>query len=221
MKPPAVLMVDQDAACLRTAMALLSRARWRVFAVSSGAAALAHAQDDLPALVMLGDVGCDGDAAALVTALRGAPMPLGSVPILGCGWTDTDERQAWRRGVDDCVARPRSAKTLISAAARWRPADETAGAQRLAGVFGPEAIAPLVARFRRQLARAVAEFDDVVSMAAMHRVAGIAGTLGFERVSASWRRVSDGEHRLLSRARRDARLALAAIDRDSMFTGEN
>ncbi|MGY2733728.1 response regulator [Sphingomonas sp. UYP23] len=217
MKPPIVLVVDGDARNRRFVDAVLSSAQWHVLEARDDVAALAQARVHRPVLILIGDGLQRGDATALVAALRAEPPPLRSTAILAQSDAAIPDERLWRLGFDGCVAPSERSEALLAAVADWRPDDELAGAHRLAEQFGQPAIVPLIARFREELTAAVASLNGTPSQDAMHRVAGIAGTLGFDRVGSSWERLSRGDAAILSVARREGRRVLAQIDRDPIF----
>ncbi|WP_156679966.1 hypothetical protein [Sphingomonas profundi] len=148
------------------------------------------------ALVLIGDDGCPpiSGSAPLIRIGGGAPAD----ERLPAGYTDAD---------------------LADALRRWHPGDVMAGARRLAGLFGQEALAGMVAALRAQLADAVARFDAANGAEGdgglAHRIAGVAGTLGFAEVGRHWLALSEGDAGAWPDARRTARIAIAAIDREA------
>lgn len=217
MKEWTVLVADRDARHRRFAEEVLSRGQWQVLQAGDGAAALAQARDHCPVLILIGDGLPPGEGAATLAALRAESPPLRSAAILAfCDNVLPDER-LWRLGFDGCVAPTGCPETLLAAAEDWRPGDELAGAQRLVELFGAEAIVPMIARFCAQLAAAVATLGRAPSPDDLHRIAGIAGTLGFDRVSSSWEQLSRGDAATLSVARREGRRVVAQIERDRRF----
>ncbi|WP_311268963.1 hypothetical protein [Sphingobium sp. WCS2017Hpa-17] len=78
---------------------------------------------------------------------------------------------------------------------------------RMAALFGRAALLPVVQGLEAELHQAIDQPDT----ANAHRIAGLAGTLGFVDASASWQAVdqSGGD---IDIALRDSRIALVAID---------
>lgn len=193
---------------------VLSATGWAVAEAINGEETIAVANARVPDLVIM-DIGMPrGDGAHATRMIRGGPAPLASVPILAYTMMRLDDAEIRALGMDGRVPKPCTPEVLAAAAAHWRPDCETAGAHRLAEVFGVAELASLVARFRAQLADAVVKLD-AGDVTAAHRIAGVAGTLGFAAVSASWVAVSEGDVASRDQARRDARIAIAQIDRDS------
>lgn len=82
------------------------------------------------------------------------------------------------------------------------------GLTRMAALFGRDALMPIVAGLRTELQQAI----DRPDAADAHRIAGLAGTLGFAWVSASWQAVDQGGDDRAA-ALRDSRMALIALER--------
>lgn len=153
------------------------------------------------------------DGFAAVRAIRASARPLCSVPILVYSATRLTDAEISSRGMDGRIPKPFATAELIAAIAPWMQDGQMAGARQLAASFGADQVAGLVAGLREQLASAVDELDSVAIPTVAHRIAGLAGTLGFTEVSATWLALSEGDESVRDRARREARLAIAAIDR--------
>jgi hypothetical protein len=89
----------------------------------------------------------------------------------------------------------------------WLPPDMSSLA-RMEALFGRHALLPVVQGLHAELAQAVAG----TTMPDAHKLAGLAGTLGFATASASWQAVDRGTGEQAA-ALRDSRTALIAIDR--------
>lgn len=198
---------------------------WRAFPASSfstqyivddfstiDAVAIA-ARGRVPDLLLLASAGVAQDDRRLVRQVRAKPWPLASVPLLGLSMRTSDAAVLRRCGLDAIVPEPQDPAALAAMIVPWNPLGVTAGVGRLATVFGASEIDALVARFETLLASAVAALDQRVDPAIAHRIAGIAGTLGFERVGESWLALSEGDVTVRDDARRTARVALHAIAR--------
>lgn len=81
------------------------------------------------------------------------------------------------------------------------------GLTRMAALFGRDALLPVVEGLRHELQQAL----DRPEAADAHRIAGLAGTLGFAAASAKWQAV-DGGGSDVDVALPDSRTALMAID---------
>jgi hypothetical protein len=113
---------------------------------------------------------------------------------------------------DLTIAADVSDEQLAAIFTEWRPPERLDALDRIANTLGVAAVAPIVSGLRGELGNAVAELDAGRSETA-HRIAGLAGTLGFHSVSTVWNALSHGDTALASIARREARVAMAAIDR--------
>ena len=98
--------------------------------------------------------------------------------------------------------------SIADRAAVWHPQDRMAAAFRLIDLFGASALLPsylgLAAQLRDQLAA-----HDPGDHA--HRIAGLAGTLGFTALGEEWRAVSEGDLASLPLARRESQIVALAI----------
>jgi CheY-like chemotaxis protein len=207
------LVVDDEPANRLFINKVLASSGWRVIEATNGEEAIVAARQAAPDLVVMDIDMPVRDGWSATDAIRAGDTPLSSVPILAFTTLKLTDGDLLRRGMDGRVPKPCTPEQLIAATARWRPDGEMSGAKKLADVFGREELAGLVERFRDQLADAIDAIDDGnVSMA--HRIAGVAGTLGFAAVSASWLALSEGDDSVRDQARRDARIAIVAIDRD-------
>jgi hypothetical protein len=81
------------------------------------------------------------------------------------------------------------------------------GLTRMATLFGRGELMPVVEGLQAELRQAL----DRPEAADAHRIAGLAGTLGFADASASWQAVDQGSNDVET-ALRDSRTALIAID---------
>lgn len=224
---PLALVVDDEAINRTFARGVLQAAGWRVREAADGQRAIAAAARETPDLILmdLHMAGLDGpDTTAALRALGGALL---RVPIIAFTTTRlTGPGLLVEKGFDGHLAKPCTPVELTAVAARWQPTGILAGATRLEAVFGAGDIARLVVSLRDELARAVSSLDEVEwdkgeaaagvgaeARVLAHRIAGIAGTLGFASVSESWRAVSEGDHAAIGAARRNALRAIDAIDR--------
>lgn len=208
-----VLVVDDEEANRLFVRRVLEHSGWRVAEAADGNEAIDSARRTLPSLIVM-DIDmprCDGFAAT--GAIRAADAPLRDVPILVYSAMALTDAEISARGMDGRIPKPCTPDQLIAAVDPWLQGGELAGVQRLAGIFGEEELRRLIGGLRDQLAAAVGELDAVAIPSTAHRIAGVAGTLGFAAVSASWLALSEGDEGMREQARRDARLAVAAIDR--------
>lgn len=207
------LVIDDSALHRRFAARVLEHAGWRVVAAEGAAAGLALAETEAPDLILL-DVQMEGvDGWQAIARLREGDGAGARVPVIAFTTQRgiTPDRLA-EAGFDSLLAKPTTAEAMIAAVARHHPRTALAGPMRLEELFGAEALAGLLRGFRDELTQALAALDGGDAPARSHRIAGIAGTLGFPQVSDSWLAVSEGDRRALPRARRDALRALAMLD---------
>jgi CheY-like chemotaxis protein len=213
LQHPSALVVDDEPANRLFAAKVLSAAGWDVTEAEGGAEAITAAVRITPDLVVM-DLDMPGvDGWQATTAIRAAAPPLSSVPILAYTSLRVDDAELRARGLDGRLPKPSSPDAFTEAAARWRLDGQVTVAKRLVAVFGEEEMTQLVTRFRQQLAEALEGLDAGAEVPA-HRIAGVSGTLGFAEVSEAWLRLSEGDTTAADAARRSARLAVAAIDRD-------
>ena len=187
-----------------------------VFA-SDAAQVLAVAQASLPDLVIL-----DLDLAAIdglrtVRLLRAAPPPLSSVPVLFHSARVLEPTEVYAMGFDEQLPARSDPAAVDAAIACWCRTDMLDGVERLGGTFGEAAIASLVASLHEELVAAVEELDRAINPETAHRIAGFAGTIGFPDVSRTWLKLSVADETTRDAARREARLAVAAIARAELL----
>jgi CheY-like chemotaxis protein len=218
-----LLIVDDDPANHAVAGAVLADAGWRIDRADDGVAAVTAANDRQYALILM-DIqmpGLDGFGAA--KAIRHGTGRSAASPILAftaAQHIDTDP--AFKEsGMDGHLAKPFTAETLRNEVGRWMPANASASIAGLATTFGATEIARLLAGFRAQLEAALATEPDTTRYADAHRLAGIAGTLGFPEVSRLWLAVSEGDGTAYAAARVSTRKALAEIDAISIAAEPN
>lgn len=102
--------------------------------------------------------------------------------------------------------------TLRAMLDAWRPTSDVANFQRTADAFGTQPLLKVARGFVRELSVAIDSMDKG-DFTAAHRIGGLAGTLGFRRASEAWLRIDEGDVSDLAGARREARLAQAAVSR--------
>ena len=212
-----ILIVDDEEANRLVIRRFLEHAGLDVVEAADGDKAIARARASLPALIIM-DIDmprCDGFEAARI--IRASDPPLSTAPILVYSALSLTDADISRRGMDGRIPKPCTSDQLTAAIEPWLKTGQMAGAQRLADLFGVEELTRLISGLRGQLRAAIDDLDATVIPATAHRIAGVAGTLGFADVSASWLALSEGDESARDRARRDARLAIGAIDRSEMI----
>lgn len=118
------------------------------------------------------------------------------------------------REFDDVLTSPTDLRALESMLARWAPVPLTDSTNRIVATFGETAIAPMLARFADLLSEGLADFDGRTA----HRIAGVAGTLGFAPLGAMWLALSEGLAVDRDALKRQSRLAIGTALRASIDT---
>ncbi len=198
MKNHCLTLIGPAAATLRVA-------GWHLCDQTTGARADVEVPD--AALVAITP---DAPTPARVRARADAPY----LPVLALAPDDWIRRHDWRAlGYDGTVAAEAMPEALVDALADWHRDATLATLDRLEASFGAVEVAALVERFGAMLAAARDERDPTALADMAHRVAGIAGTLGFAALGRLWLRFSEGETGLADSARRAAAHAIATIAR--------
>ena len=211
---PLILVVDDEFANHMVANAALAPVGWRVDYAEGGEAGIAIAGRRGYALILM-DIQMPGlDGFATARAIRGGDGASAAAPILAFTARPlasiADSVRA--SGMDGHVSKTLTPDELRGAIEPWRPAGMPAPATRLAATFGEAEIATLIDRFRQHLEHALAaDGTDASTLADAHKLAGVAGTLGFPDVFGPWLAVSEGDASAYPEARACARRALAQI----------
>lgn len=116
-----------------------------------------------------------------------APAPV--VALASAAWIAGGDA----RGYDEAIDRARLRDDLPRVIAEWSHAERLATLERLAATFGAAPVADLLRGLRRLLERALADEDAAAGRTGdAHRIAGLAGTLGFAGLGRRWLRVAEG-----------------------------
>jgi hypothetical protein len=183
--PLLVLISLATSAWPASAFESLSDVGWSVVETSRGDA-VQTIQTERPALVLI--KGDQSDAAALARSIH----ELAAVPMVLLSDSAGGASPGGPSGLDAIVSCG-DLTTLGDALRPWWPLDADPVRERLAEMLGRDAYADLVARFGTQLREALAAIDEDGSAAARaHRLAGLAGTLGFPEVCEAWMPLSEG-----------------------------
>jgi hypothetical protein len=111
------------------------------------------------------------------------------------------------------------ATALPGVVAEWRHATRLATIDRLGATFGAAPVAALLRGLRSALEVATGTHDDPALLAAeAHRIAGLAGTLGFAALGRHWLRVADGAGVPSAATHRATTHAFATLDRAGIAT---
>jgi len=204
----AILFSDDSGLCDAWACALAPHG-WRTIVTTDPDEALRALTPDV-ALVML-DAGTVG-AADFVARLRAATQPAAGVPVLQHGharWAGTS-----------AVLPTGDTRTLIAAieAFTGRLSDHALRTApfspfyRLVRLLGTRDAAAMIARFADTLRTALA--DAAPSADQAHRLAGVAGALGYTDLSLAWR--AEQDHTTSDATVAATRMVLDQIERDDL-----
>ncbi len=210
-RPPRLLIVDDEPVHRASVTRVLGSAGWAVDEAADGAAALRAIEATRYAVVLLGMPGADGfEVARVIRAGHGADP---AVPILAVTALSGPDvmRRVEDAGMDGHIARPIPPAALIERLARWWPVSTSPARARLAAAFGAAEIGALDESFRAQLVDALARIDQPGVAALAHRIAGVAGTLGFTDVHDAWLALSEGAPGARRRAANAAHRTLRAL----------
>ena len=207
-----VVIVDDEILNRDFAAIALSAAGWRVATAADGHEAVTLLEQ-LPTLMLvdLHMAGMSGiDTAG---AVRRSCTDAADAAILAYTTTPHGAHEPLHaHGFDGFVPKPCTADEIVREAARWVPRDAAPVLARLEGGLGADHIRSLTRRFRLLLIEALAALNGPSCCDIAHRVAGVAGTLGFAEAGAAWLALSEGNESARADARREARRAIMAID---------
>ena len=213
VNPPLVLIVDDEEAARLFAARALTAAGWRALTAADLPTGTALA-DQGPSLILLDlDLGDGVDGRDALAALRRRPKG-GAAPVLAYTARLIDSARAIAAGFDGLIGKPCTTAELAEAASPWWPDGAGPALGRLEERFGAEQIGAMLDRLRALLVEAVTALDAGDARSLAHRLAGIAGMLGFEAAGRAWLAIAEGEGTpAQDDARRQARRAIATIDR--------
>lgn len=207
--PSTAILFSDNAGLVSAIVSALTPHGWGTTATVDPAAALAALTADA-ALVVL-DAHHAG-AADLLQRLRAAPQPTGGVPVLQHGGVRLD-------GTSALLPPPGDRAALIAAIESFTGAlgdhnlrrPPLSPFYRLVRLLGTRDAAGMIARFAETLRTALAE--ETASSEQAHRIAGLAGALGYTDLSLAWRAAEYGD---TAPAMATTRATLAAIARDNL-----
>lgn len=134
-----------------------------------------------------------------------------TIAIASAAWIATTD---WAvRGYVAAVDRARLAADLPAAVADWCHDTRLATLDRLAETFGAAPVAQLLNGLRHTLEEALAARDTATLAAEAHRIAGLAGTLGFAALGRHWQRVAEHSRPPSAATLLATAHALATLDR--------
>lgn len=114
---------------------------------------------------------------------------------------------------DDHVPATADQDVFAALARQWQPRQLGAATERLSAVFGNDAIAPMLVSFADLLEEGLHSIDQSDARDLAHRIAGIAGTLGFAELSRGWLAISEGDRSGARVSRHATRIAIGSIRR--------
>ncbi|MBN8831780.1 MAG: hypothetical protein J0G94_14435 [Sphingomonadales bacterium] len=156
----------------------------------------------------------DPSYAGHVLRIRAAPLPLGATPILL-----VRDAPAPPEGVSAIVPAPLDRASTLAVIEQWAGPLRDHGfrspdnpAYRLVRLGGRAVADRLLARFAEQLTEALAWLDAPDPESRLpHQIAGVAGMIGFERLSAHWRAIDAGDAADPEAARAHTQAVIARI----------
>ncbi|SDA35143.1 hypothetical protein [Sphingomonas sp. NFR15] len=206
MTSSAILYGD-DARMAAAVRPLLEPCGWAVHATSDAAVAVARL-DDTVALLML-DARAAG-AAALLADIRARPHPAASVPVLQWGGAGLPAMGA--PAPDDGAALAAAIAHVTGAlsdhALRRMPHSPF---YRLVRLLGTEDAVAMIDRFAGTMRAALTA--PVITPDLAHRLAGIAGAIGYPDLGRAWGAAEHGGAYAIERAMAASRATLAVIER--------
>lgn len=201
MRAARVLVAEDNLVTQRVTAAILGQLGLRCEVASEGRAALAKIAETPFELVLM-DAHMPGlDGLAATRALRAAPEPRRSLPVVAMTSSRAieDRQDCFAAGVDACVTKPVAPAELGEVLARWlaapevEPLDEAALAE-LEGELGADEVGVLVEKLLGQVQKALVELpaadergDLAGAGATAHALVGAAGALGARGVEGAAR----------------------------------
>ncbi|MEG8040047.1 hypothetical protein QP166_12110 [Sphingomonas sp. LR60] len=157
------------------------------------------------------------DAAATDTTWSPLATVAPAIALASAAWIARTDWAA--RGYVAAVDRRDLAQILPGVIAEWSHATRLATIDRLGATFGTAPVAALLSGLRNVLEVAIGTHDDPALLAAeAHRIAGLAGTLGFAALGRHWLRVAEGGSAPSAATRRATAHAFATLDRAGVAT---
>jgi len=199
------LLYGADSALTSAVLGLLIPEGWTVCSATLVADALAVV-DETVALVVL-DANADG-AAALLGAIRALPQPMAGVPILQSGGERLSGVTAMlpNNSATQAATIQRFAGALADHALRRPPYSPFYTLVRL---LGTDDAAAMIARFADALRAAIAGESPTKDEA--HRLAGLAGAIGYRELGDAWSAAEHGGADAIANALATSRATLAEI----------
>jgi CheY-like chemotaxis protein len=211
---PLIMIVDGRPINRIRAQNSLNSAGWRTVGFADGRDAISKL-DQKPSLI-LAQVETDGPQGLDFAAeLRTQKAPSASVPIIAVAERFSAElRDIYALGFDDILVNPFVGANLVETVERWRPEGKPEALERLGEVFGEPEIARMITGLREVLQEGLDALGSGNVPVIAHRIAGIAGILGFTELGRDWRTLSESGASDDATVRRRTRIAIAEMDRD-------
>ena len=197
-----ILLIDDESAYHAIVSALVQSRNGTIDSVDNSRAAIEAVRARRYDLILVDiNMGVD-DGYEVVAAIRAATGWASAVPILAFTTEHLSggERHYLDAGFDGWLPKPFQAGELMMALQRWIGADRvgTIAAEgpgpKLAALIGQEPAVAMIDRFHAGLAEAVGEIDAGGEMQSPgHKLGGLAGTLGFQVLSAAWLSLQYGD----------------------------
>ena len=198
---PVLIILSENRTLLKSAQAMLSGMGWGCVAVGRIADLLLAVTEHCPAVILID--GGSPDAAAAIGAVRELPTPARGTPIVTVG--KALELLAAVAGHLDLPLEPQALREMLE---QWAgPIDDHAlravpfsPRYRLIRLVGFAAAEGMLRRFEAELAAAVACAETDPAQVPAHRLAGVAGLVGYEDLGALWAEAEKGGEKELARA---------------------
>jgi CheY-like chemotaxis protein len=211
---PLIMIVDGQPINRIRAQNSLNSAGWRTVGFADGRDAISRL-DQQPSLI-LAQIETDGPRGLEFAAeLRTQKAASSSVPIIAVAERFSAELcDIYALGFDDILVNPFIGANLIETAERWRPEGKPEALERLGDVFGEAEITRMIHGLRDVLQEGLDALGTSDLPVIAHRIAGIAGILGFTDLGRDWRTLSENDPSDDAAVRRRTRIAIAEMDRD-------
>ena len=209
----AAILFGSDAALVDAARGALAGHGWRTTGTRDIDVALAASAPGV-ALVLI-DAGVEG-AGDFLRQLRTQPQPIGGVPVLQYGGTRLS-------GTSALLPPPGDTATLVAALEHFAGAlgDHALRSPpyspfyRLVRLLGTRDAAAMIARFADTLRTAI-DRTELPCREDAHRLAGLAGAIGYTELSLAWRAAEQGGVAAAAAAIDATRATLAEIARSDI-----
>jgi hypothetical protein len=205
--PSKAILFSDDAAFCAPIVGVIEPYGWSTTVTADADAALSGLRPDVALVLLDGGV---NDAPAYLRRVRAEPQPTGGVPVLQQGGARLDGTSALLPAAADAATLRAAIEaftgTLSDHALRRAPFSPF---YRLVRLLGTRHAADMTARFADTLRMTLA--DAAPSPDQAHRLAGLAGAIGYSDLGRMWRAAEPGVAALAA-----TRAVLAEIERDDL-----